>query len=404
MATPTCSLVERLLNEEEGVALDFKRDQYPFVGATDDDKSELLKDILAFANSWRRADAYILIGVEDVKGGRGNILGVASHLDDAQLQQFVNSKVQRPLRFAYAPVRIDGKEVGVIHIPSQERPLYLNRDFGRLSASAVYIRRGSSTDLARPDEVARMGRGEDDESDIVLDVFFADPGRRAPVTPAISSVVLTPPNRIDIPDYKGKRDPYGINMRTANGNYFRELVRFTCLRHLLAPVHLGIRNTGRTTAHDVRIEARIAGADAGVVVMDDDEFPEIPQPEYELVAQHALQARRTLDLDTRRVEDAWLIQARADKVQPEAAVWLRDPFYLGSRATTDVTLEITVFADNLPVPHRQTLNVPITATSETVDLARIAKLEEERFGNSPEHRAFLRERGWVDDPDPLDPV
>ena len=45
----TDGLFESLLHEEESSSLDFKRDQYPFVGASDDDKSELLKDILAFA-------------------------------------------------------------------------------------------------------------------------------------------------------------------------------------------------------------------------------------------------------------------------------------------------------------------------------------------------------------------
>ncbi len=39
------NLVESLLYEEEGVELDFKRDQYNFVKAEDEEKSELLKDI-----------------------------------------------------------------------------------------------------------------------------------------------------------------------------------------------------------------------------------------------------------------------------------------------------------------------------------------------------------------------
>ena len=35
-------LMEHLLHEEEGVELDFKRDQYKFVKADDESKSELL--------------------------------------------------------------------------------------------------------------------------------------------------------------------------------------------------------------------------------------------------------------------------------------------------------------------------------------------------------------------------
>ena len=48
------NLFEVLLYQNESETLDFKEDQYAFDGATDIQKSELLKDILAFANSWRR--------------------------------------------------------------------------------------------------------------------------------------------------------------------------------------------------------------------------------------------------------------------------------------------------------------------------------------------------------------
>ena len=50
--------LDALLSEDEGTALDFKRDQYPFEDATDEQKSELLKDMLAFANAWRRECVY----------------------------------------------------------------------------------------------------------------------------------------------------------------------------------------------------------------------------------------------------------------------------------------------------------------------------------------------------------
>src|SRR5438270_13804798 len=97
------ALFERLLYEEESNTLDFKKEQYRFVKATDDDKSELLKDILGFANAWRRSDAYILIGVDDVRGGRSDVVGIAAadHLTDHSLQQFVNNLTNQPVRFRY---------------------------------------------------------------------------------------------------------------------------------------------------------------------------------------------------------------------------------------------------------------------------------------------------------------
>src|SRR5690242_15315609 len=57
------NLLDQLLHEEESATLDFKRDQYPFTTASDEQKSELLKDLLALANAWRRTTAYILVGV-----------------------------------------------------------------------------------------------------------------------------------------------------------------------------------------------------------------------------------------------------------------------------------------------------------------------------------------------------
>lgn len=152
------TLMEELLNEDESSTLDFKRDQYLFDKTTDDlQKGKLLKDILAFANSWRRTDAYILIGVEDVKGGRSNVVGVTWHFDDANLQQFVNSKTNRPVTFAYKVFPYEGMKIGIIHIPLQDRPIYLTKDFGGLRKSEVYIRRNSSTDIATPDEIIKIG-------------------------------------------------------------------------------------------------------------------------------------------------------------------------------------------------------------------------------------------------------
>jgi hypothetical protein len=151
------TLMEELLNEDESSTLDFKRDQYPFEKATDEQKSELLKDIVAFANAWRRTDAYILIRVEDVKGGRSNVVGVTSHFDDASIQQFVNSKTNRPVTFSYEVFPFEGVQVGIFHLPLQDRPIYLKKDFGKLKQQEVYIRRSSSTDIADPDEIAKMG-------------------------------------------------------------------------------------------------------------------------------------------------------------------------------------------------------------------------------------------------------
>src|SRR5574341_964819 len=117
-ATP----IEELLWQEESEQLDFKEEQYRFYGATDAEKSELLKDVLAFANAWRQGDAHILIGVREVRGGRSEPVGVSQHLKDNDIQQFVNSKTQKPILFSYTAMPFEGVQIGVIRIPKQLRP------------------------------------------------------------------------------------------------------------------------------------------------------------------------------------------------------------------------------------------------------------------------------------------
>ena len=66
------NIIQQLCLEGESNHLDYKRDQYPFVGAADCDKAELLKDILALANAFRTEIAYVLIGVAQTSDGSGN--------------------------------------------------------------------------------------------------------------------------------------------------------------------------------------------------------------------------------------------------------------------------------------------------------------------------------------------
>jgi hypothetical protein len=150
--------LEKLLHECECIYLDFKRDQYPFIGSDDHTKSELLKDILALANAEKPGAGYILIGVEENRGARARVQGVTAHLNDHELQQFVSAKINRPLTFSYEVVACDGVSIGIIHIPVQDRCFYLKRDYGKLRANLAYYRLGSSTREASPDELLRWGK------------------------------------------------------------------------------------------------------------------------------------------------------------------------------------------------------------------------------------------------------
>jgi len=151
------SFIDMLLSQNESDSLDFKRDQYPFSNATIEQKSELLKDVLAFANTPRIKDAFILIGVEEVLAGKNNVVGVTEHLEDSALQQFINSKTNRQVHFSYSSIQYDEISMGLITIPiGDERPYYVRKDYGKVKPNYVYYRQGSATAVADPDYIAKI--------------------------------------------------------------------------------------------------------------------------------------------------------------------------------------------------------------------------------------------------------
>jgi ATP-dependent DNA helicase RecG len=137
--------IKQLLRREEGPKLDFKSALHL---NTEREKKELTKDVIAMANS-RGGRGYIIYGVED-KTKR--LLGIEpGDFQEEQIQQIIYNRSDPPV-----PVRVDfldyeGVWLAVITIfKSRHRPHQM------LQNGAFYIRRGSTTDVARRNEIAGM--------------------------------------------------------------------------------------------------------------------------------------------------------------------------------------------------------------------------------------------------------
>lgn len=392
------TIIDSLLYGEEGVDLDFKRDQYKFLRATDDEKGELLKDILSFVNSWRRSDAFILIGIEEVKGGRCKVYGISDKLDDAQIQQFVNSKTNRPITFSYKNLEFEGKTIGVFHIPIQNRPVYLKRDYGKLKRETVYIKRGSSTEIAKLDEIAKMGNSlyQIEQSKPLLEIFFADLKKRELLSDIyqISSVILKAPNRKDIPDYELPRSEkigfMHIDLERANYSYNRELTDFIKQYSLYAPINFAIKNTGPSVARDVRIEIKINDKNKLIKDIDEGDILSVPKASYSTIHSPIfypdVSVNSTQYLNVTRISDYWLIEAGVDKVQPKSVSWLETTLFLGTIKSIEFPIETKVFSDDLPEPSVKKLIVNTNSEEKDVNLEDIKELESERFRNSDEYK------------------
>jgi len=350
----TADLLEQLLHEEEGTALDFKASQYPFSGADDRQKSELLKDILAFANSWRRSDAYILIGVREEHGGRSVVEGVTTHLADADLQQFVNTKVNRPIAFCYAVHALEGKEIGVIRVDLQDRPFYLKEDYGKLQASLVYVRRGSSTAIATPDEIAKMGNApvQMEAQQPELSLCFVEKESLLPIgdEASVSVMSLELPNASEIPDYNPSTGMLSIAFPLANKRYYMEFAEYIDEQVGLREVLLQVENHGDVPALDVILNAKLDAADGLMRILDGHDRKSKPDPSLDMYVRPAISVwgpQRQFNVS--RVGSDWLLEYQIGKIQPKAKAII-EGLFVGAYESRSSEVAVLLFADNLPEP------------------------------------------------------
>lgn len=132
-----------LIKKEEGTKLDFKQ---KLELDTESSKKEIAKDICAIANS-KGGRGYIIIGVEDktkvIAGIEKN-----SVLSEEQIQQIISSRCEPPIPISYEVIELSDKKVGVITIYDSDHKPFQIRENG-----AFYIRRGSTTDTMRKQEL-----------------------------------------------------------------------------------------------------------------------------------------------------------------------------------------------------------------------------------------------------------
>ncbi|MBZ4645034.1 MAG: ATP-dependent helicase RecG [Petroclostridium sp.] len=137
--------LKNLLQQEEGPKLDFKAKLYI---STESEKKELTKDVIAMANS-PGGRGYILFGIEDKTK---EVLGVdPTQFSEEQIQQIIYNRCDPPVPICVDLLEYQGKQIAVLTVyKSNQKPHQM------LQNGAFYVRRGSTTDTARREEIANM--------------------------------------------------------------------------------------------------------------------------------------------------------------------------------------------------------------------------------------------------------
>ncbi|MCB9702287.1 MAG: ATP-binding protein [Myxococcales bacterium] len=371
------NFVETLLSMSESDVLDFKQAQYPFAGATVEQKSELVKDILAFANAWKTGDAHIVIGARENPGGRAIVTGIDAHLDDSRVQQLVNEKTNVPVAFVYLELEVEGKTIAIIRVKrEQQRPIFLRKAFGRLQPNVVYIRRGSSTVPAAPDEIARMGESAvRARQNPALEVELAEPvsrtfrGRQVtlsckvlterPSPPPISKEIEALFSKLPLVALPSLRLP-SMPSFVRPGPDPEKLAFYRKELGLLRPLGFCVRNVGEVLAEDVRVVLEVPKQE-GIRVVD--VLPADPRAWSPIVPNFGVDAtRRARATAVEDQEAATKVVACLGKIQPGDTVW-SEPFWIGSTVGCELSLSARVLGDNIPV----VIDVPIAIRLDIVE-------------------------------------
>jgi predicted HTH transcriptional regulator len=135
-----------LIKREEGTKLDFK---LRLELNSETGKKELTKDICAIANS-NGGRGYIIVGIKDKSK---EIIGIQEDdmFKEEQIQQIIATRCEPPIPIEVDFIDIKNKKIGVISIYDGEQKPYQVRENG-----AFYIRRGSTTDIMRKQELIAL--------------------------------------------------------------------------------------------------------------------------------------------------------------------------------------------------------------------------------------------------------
>lgn len=348
--------IESLLHQEEGTTLDFKQKQYPFhttslTQTTEELRSKLVKDLLAFANTQRDSSAYILIGVQEVKGGRSNVTGIDQHLLDNELHDFMNKMTQRPVEFSYSPYHFDGVDVGVIEIPVQEGLFYLKTSYGKLHESTVYIRDGSSTRIVTPDEITEISSPKPP----LLVVNWVDTASNKVVCSPHSThpLVLYPPLQPDEIESKPQptRSAWDFLQPQYNHNYPQDLIIYTFYKNAFIPIGLQIYNQGETTGKRIRFEGQFSIRDKFNVM---DSLPNLPEEYHDALRSippsPLLYSANELTMELSEDDESWKIVVEFGDIRPSEQLLTHDNLWFCSGDTGNFTMEGKIIGENIPEP------------------------------------------------------
>jgi hypothetical protein len=382
-------LIDKLLGalryKSEGTDIDFKSAQYRFVGGNEENKAEMLKDILAIANAWRDGSGYILLGFKDQRPHPAEVVGISESIDDAQLQQFVNSKVKPKLTFRYEEHLYEDKTVGVITIPKQKRAFYLATPYGKLKSNVVYVRRGSSTDEAEPPEITAMVLADTGRGDMRIDLSVLTPNNdNLPNTFAQSHLQFTE----SFPDYESPRRTGGLFELTSiwhdNREFWRDYAEYVRVSEGVVEMKFVLLNRSEVQLSNAKLEVFIEPLDdQSYQMLAGADLPEEPKSQWShLHGMGTLPGVMSHQNPRLVVDDAGaapICHVRFGSLLPGEAESSSDTLAIIPLSPGKLRLRFRILASELATPHESERVIECTGPVKRLDFESFKNFVGERL-------------------------
>lgn len=166
-------IIDLIENGSECEYLDYKLEEY-----NKNKYHELLKDLIAFANSHSKQDKYIIIGMKK----KNNVIefnSLETVTDDADYQDIMSKYVNNSINFKYEPFKYNEYQLAVLTIYANNydnRLFRFKKNYERngtiiFKDGESFIRKGSSTSIPSDYDLKKIFNSDQRESSFVLQSF-----------------------------------------------------------------------------------------------------------------------------------------------------------------------------------------------------------------------------------------
>ena len=154
-----------------------------------------------------------------------------------------------------------------------------------------------------------------------------------------------------------------------NKDYYRQSLTYRTLQLFFVPVTFWLKNFGSIGARDIHIDLQISNATGGLTVISKSQLPTSKpskQSGYGLLNSNHGHASDPTELISAS-GNFWTTQFEIPALQPQRQITMPAQFLIGAVESCVVTVGATIFADTLPEPVRQVLEIDLQVDFSEID-------------------------------------